>query len=273
MKIAREMFVAASLLATLGCLNGDATAVSAPRPPAQVVSGAPDYAAWNALLSKYYDPAKGMNYAALKANDSATLKALRQRLGSVKLSTLDRNEQLAYLINLYNVNVVGIVVDNYPIKSIRDLSTDPIVRTNIFDKKLVPFEGKLVSLNDVENKKIREVFGDPRIHFAINCAARSCPPIRPEPFTGAKLNEQLDDQTRRFLNGPNGVKISKNGSNVTVQTTKVMDWFEKDFKSSGGNLAFLKKYVSKDKQSEIQRAKSAKVTYDDYDWSLNDWKR
>lgn len=261
-------------LLVLGCFGTDATAMPGQSSAAGTVAGKePDYSVWNDLLKKYYDPARGMDYRNLKARDAARLKSLRQDLGRVDVNALDRKAQLAYYINLYNVNVVGVVVDHYPVKSIRDISTDPIRRLNVFEKDFVPFGSRKVSLNDVENKFIRERFKDPRIHFAINCAALDCPPIRPEAYVGARVDAQLDDQTSKFLNGPKGLELSRKGSTLNVETTKVMDWFEDDFKVSGGNLAFIKKYASKDKLAEIQKAKSVKVTYDDYDWSLNVWKR
>ena len=157
----------------------------------------PDYKLWQDLLTKYYDPAKGMSYKSLKEHDKATLDKLRQQLAAVDVSALAKPDQLAYWINLYNISTLAVVIDGYPTKSIRDLSTDPIIRLNVFKKPSVKTKAGAIALNDVENDKIREGFKDPRIHFAINCAAKSCPPIRTEPYIGARLGEQLDDQARR----------------------------------------------------------------------------
>ena len=235
----------------------------------------PDYSAWSTLLRKYYDPAHGMDYAGLKARDAATLQALRQQLGRVNVAALTPKQQLAYWINVYNVNVVATIVEKYPVESIRDISTDLVIRLNVFKKERVPFGGELLSLDDVENKKIREAFKDPRIHFAINCAARSCPPIRTEAFTGAKVDAQLDDQVRRFLAGPLGARFGRKGDELIVHLTKIMDWFGDDFeKWGGGRLAFVRRYVTPDKQRLITSAGSnVEIEYDDYDWALNDWKR
>ncbi|HUF17092.1 MAG TPA: DUF547 domain-containing protein [Thermoanaerobaculia bacterium] len=235
----------------------------------------PDYSAWQTLLTKYYDPARGMDYAALKAKDTATLNALRQRMAAVNVASLTPQEQLAYWINLYNISTIGVIIDNYPTKSIRDISTDPIIRLNVFKKPYVKFGNGSMSLNDVENVKIRDGFKDARIHFAINCAAASCPPIRPEPYVGSKLSAQLDDQTRKFLNGPKGVRLEQKGSNLTIHTTKIMDWFGEDFdKWGGGKVAFIRKYVTPDKQQMIDQVQGkARISYQDYSWALNDWKR
>ena len=221
----------------------------------------PDYRLWQELLSKHYDPAKGMNYKALKA-DKAALDRLRNQMAAVDPASLSRPEQLAYWINLYNVNVVGVVVDNYPVESIRDISTDPIVRLNVFKKPYVRTRSGEMSLDDVEHRKIREGFKDPRIHFAINCAAESCPPIRPEPYVGARIGQQLDDQTRKFLNAT--VRVDGD----TVRVTKILDWFKDDFEQwGGGTIPFLGKYLSR------KIGPKARIEYDDYSWKLNDWRR
>lgn len=237
------------------------------------IAAEPDYSAWTGLLEKYYSPQSGMDYEGLRKNDFGVLTKLVDDLSKVDVGTLERNEQLAFWINLYNISTVKLICDNYPTKSIRELSTDPIVRLNVFKKEIVPQGGRTMSLNDVENVKIREGFKDPRIHFAINCAAKSCPPMRREAFTGARVNEQLDDQTRVFFAGPGGAKITKSGGKASLTVTKVMDWFDDDFdKWGGGIVAFTKKYLAPDKRAQLEGAKVS-VSFYDYNWDLNDWKR
>lgn len=231
----------------------------------------PDYAEWNRILKTYSNPARGMDYAGLKAKDAAALQTLRQQLGRANVGAMTPKQQLAYWINVYNVNSVATVVEGYPVESIRDLSTDPLIRLNVFKKDRVPFAGKLLSLDAVENEKIRKAFNDPRIHFAINCAAKSCPPIRPEAFTGAQLDAQLDDQTRRFLTS---VRLEQDGGELDVHVTKILDWFSEDFdKYPGGKRAFVRKYLSPDKQRILDAAKEIDWEYEDYDWALNEWTR
>jgi len=220
----------------------------------------PDYSAWTQILKTYYDPARGMDYAGLKARDLATVQKIRQQLARVKPLTLSKKQQLAYWINVYNVNTVATILENYPVASIRDISTDPIVRLNVFKKERVQSEGTLISLDTIENERIRDGFHDPRIHFAINCAAKSCPPIRTEAYNGANVDAQLDDQVRKFL--ATHVRV-RDG---VVHTTKIMDWFSKDFDNwAGGKLAFLRRYMKIDGNPDFE--------YDDYDWALNDWHR
>ena len=256
--------------ASLGCvLFGLLIALAGPAKAA----APPDYKAWGELLSKYYDPAKGMSYKALKAQDKPALDELRRQLAQVDVQALSRPDQLAYWINLYNVNVVATVVEGYPVESIKDLSTDPLIRLNVFKNEVVNTKRGKLSLNDVENEQIRNGFKDPRIHFAINCAAKSCPPIRTEPYAGSRISEQLDDQVRKFLNGPNGVHLGKKGSTLVVHVTKIMDWFGKDFQSwwSVDPIGFVVRYVSSDKRKQIESAgNQIEVEFDDYDWKLND---
>jgi hypothetical protein len=203
-----------------------------------------------------------MDYAALKAHDERALEAIRAQLGRVDVSALSARQQLAYWINVYNVNVVATVVEHYPVRSIREISTDPIIRLNVFKKERVPFGDAKMSLDDVENARIRAAFHDPRIHFAINCAAKSCPPIRMEPYSGDRIDVQLDDQARRFLRRT--VRFERKGDTMVVHVSKILDWFNDDF---ADKLAFLRRYVS------VPPASKAEFKYDDYDWSLNDWRR
>lgn len=261
MKTPRLLALAFGLVLSLSALPGAAQA--------------PDYKPWQDLLTRYYNPAQGMKYKELKANDKAALDRLRQQMAQVDVSKLPRNDQLAYWINLYNINVVGVVVDNYPVESIRDISTDPVVRLNVFKKDSVRTKQGAVSLNDVENEKIRAGFKDPRIHFAINCAAESCPPIRSEPYVGSRIDQQLDDQARKFLNGPHGVRLEKDGAELDLHVTKIMDWFADDFEQwGGGRVAFLRKYLPADKQKQLDAARGkVDLEFDEYSWTLNDASR
>lgn len=238
-------------------------------PPASAAAVEPDYSTWNRLLATYYDPVRGMNYAGLKAHDSVALRDLRNSLGRVDATRLSQKQQLAYWINLYNVSVVGVVVDHYPVESILDISSNRLVRHDVFKRPWVAVPSGRISLNDIENEKIRAAFKDPRIHFAINCAAKSCPPIRSEAYVGARIDAQLDDQIRRFVAGP-AVRVEKRGDRAVVHTSRIMKWFRDDFeKWGGGEEAFLRRYLPREKADQPSIA----IEYDDYDWTLNDWRR
>jgi hypothetical protein len=236
----------------------------------------PDYSEWTRILKAYYDPAKGMDYAALKAKDMQTVAKLRADLGKVDAATLNPKQRLAYWMNAYNINTVDLILNNYPLKGIRDLSTDPITRVNVFKKDRVPTPKGMLSLMKVEDDHIREAYKDARIHFAINCAARSCPPMRQEAFTGAQVDAQLDDQVRKFMAG-NTTRVVKDGNGATVTTTKIMSgfpWFGKDFENwAGGRAAFVRKYLPANKAALLPADnKKIDFEYDDYNWALNDAK-
>ncbi len=250
-----------------------AMALAAAAHPFAARAAEPNYAAWTRLLAGYYDPARGMDYGGLQAHDRVELQGLRSSLARVDVATLGHDERLAFWLNLYNVNVVARVVDGYPVRSIRDLSSDPIIRLNVFSKDTVPFGDGTISLDTIENVQLRDGFHDPRIHFAINCAAKSCPPLRSEAFVGARVGEQLDDQVRRFLAGP-ALRIERYGKRATVHASKILDWFAADFRKWGGGvLPFLRRYMPPQKARLLPPDDAIALDYDDYDWSLNDWRR
>lgn len=243
--------------------------------PFPAAASPPDYTPWQNLLAKHYDPAQGMRYKTLKAEDKPALDRLRQQMALVDPAALPPKDRLAYWINLYNISVVGIVVDHYPVDSIRDISTDPIIRLNVFKKDSVATKNGKISLDTIENEKIREAFKDPRIHFAINCAAKSCPPIRPEPYVGARLDQQLDDQVRKFFADQHHLLFEKNERGVVVHVTKIMDWFEDDFETwGGGRVAFIRRYLAPERQTIINpTVKNVVLEFSDYSWDLNDASR
>lgn len=266
--VALALLVATSLVSATACRRSKPLqTVPAPAKAADTVKGEPSLKEWQRILETYYDETKGMDYGALKNRDLDALLKVRNRLAAVDVDTLSKKQQLAYWINVYNVNVVSVVAQNYPIGSIKELSTDLVKRLNVFEKPVVPVGKETISLNEVENSKIREGFSDPRIHFAINCAAETCPPLRPEPYTGEKIDQQLDEQARKFLEGPHGVKVSGG----TVTTTPIMKWFADDFKEGGGQLAFIRKHVGPEKLKVIDAAgKTPTLDFDSYSWKLND---
>ena len=234
----------------------------------------PDYSEWTRILKTYYDPAKGMDYASLKAKDMQTVANLRTNLGKVNAQSLNPKQRLAYYMNVYNINTVDLILNNYPkVKNIRDLSTD-LLKVNVFKKDRVPTPTGMLSLKTLEDDYIREGYKDPRIHFAINCAARSCPPMRQEAFTGAQVDAQLDDQVRKYM-ASNFTRVKKDGSGAEITTTKIMSgfpWFGSDFeKWGGGKAAFVRKYLPKDKLALLPaNDKDIDFEYDDYNWALND---
>ena len=190
-----------------------------------------------------------VDYAGLKA-DRQQLDAYLDLLGSqTNVSSWSRNEQLAYWINAYNAATLQLIVNNYPLSSIQKLDGG-----KPWDVKRIKLGGKTYSLNQIENDIIRPQFKEPRIHFAVNCAAKGCPPLRNEAYTSDKLDRQLEEQTKKFIN--NNTFNSVSGS--TLKLSPIFDWYGKDFGD-------VKKYIGKYRDVPA----GATITFGDYDWSLN----
>jgi hypothetical protein len=176
---------------------------------------------------------------------------------------LSRNEQYAYYINAYNAWTIKLILSDYPdVKSIKDFGT---ILKSPWQKKWVHINGEVITLDDVEHNILRPRFKDPRVHFAINCAATSCPPLRAEPYRGQTLDQQLDDSTRSFVNDENSYRLD--GNNLFV--SRIFKWFSEDF--SNGTLEFYLKYAEGNLKEKLASQKDTlKVQYLHYDWSLND---
>jgi hypothetical protein len=219
------------------------------------------------LLTRYVTP-RGVRYGVWRATgqDVKALSEVVTSYRSIEPGGLPPDERKALDINLYNSKVLEIVLQGNPKESIKDLSKG-LSGSEIFSRALIGLQGKPISLNDLE-KTIRDESKDPRVHFALNCAARSCPPIRPEPYDPARLDEQLDDSTRRFLTAPGSVEVQSSGGRTTIVAVKIFEWYADDFKATGGPLAFLQKYGPKEAADAIAAGK-ARLLFHDYDWSLN----
>jgi hypothetical protein len=235
-----------------------------------------DHSAWDKLLKTYVKPgADGVNrvdYAAFKRNGHEELKIYIRRLEAVDPQTLDRREQFAFLVKLYNAKTIDVVLDNYPVKSIRDISLGgglaALVTGGPWKAKILKVKDTDLSLDDVEHGVLRPLFKDPRMHYALNCASIGCPNLQTEAFTGAKLDAQLDVAARAYVNHPRGVTVGSNG--VTVSS--IYSWFKADF---GGNdegvLKHLRAYAVPGLRAKLETAES--ISGDAYDWGLNDLQR
>lgn len=195
-----------------------------------------------------------VDYRALKENGK--LEAAYQQISNFPVKSLsNKEEKLAFYINAYNILALKMVIDHWPLDSIKDVGS---LLSPVWGKPAGNIDGKTASLDDIENKILRPM-GEPRIHFAIVCASVSCPDLRNTPYTALKLNAQLDEQVQQFLsNADKGLRIENN----SIQISKIFDWFEKDFKSVGGVEAFIRRY----------RVDLPKLLLKDginYDWNVN----
>ncbi len=213
------------------------------------MSGAPTHTTWDKLLSSNVKSGK-VNYKGFK-NDPRFESYLRLLAENHPESSWSKNEQLAYWINTYNAFTVKLIVENYPLKSIMDLHGG-----KPWDVKWINLGKKTYSLNQIEHEIIRPQFKEPRIHFAVNCAATSCPPLASKAFTASNLNSLLDQQTRSFINDKQFNSISSG----KVELSKIFEWYAEDF---GDLLDYVNKYAEK------KVSKSAKIEYKEYVWALN----
>ncbi|MGH7884764.1 MAG: DUF547 domain-containing protein [Thermodesulfobacteriota bacterium] len=219
------------------------------------------------LLDKYVDQNGMVDYPGLEADE----KILDRYLHSIEKADyekLSRYEKLSFLINAYNVFTLKLIVQNPGIKSIKDIPSDKRWENNIWN-----LAGEKINLLDLEHKKIRAGFGEPKIHFALVCASKSCPKLQKEPYDGTKLLDQLDSQTRHFFSVERNLKWSAGKKELYL--SEILDWFRYDFaKTETGIVNFCLNYINEEKASEIQSFdNSLKIKYIPYDWSLNGhWK-
>ena len=213
---------------------------------------APDHSGWTQLLQKHVNAKGNVDYSGFK-RDKAALEAYLDKLASNPVeNTWSRNEKLAYWINVYNAYTIKLIVDNYPVKSITNLKGG-----KPWDVKWIKLGNQTYSLNQVENEIIRPRFKEPRIHFAVNCAAESCPPLLNKAWTADKLESYFEQQTKAFINNSNYNEISAS----RVQVSKIFDWYGEDFPNL---IEFLNRY------SDTNIKANAKVSFLEYDWRLNE---
>ena len=203
------------------------------------------------ILSNFVSSSGNVNYPALKTNRQMLSQATQHFEENPPEASWSKNEKLAYWINAYNLYTIELVVDNYPVKSIKDIAGG-----KPWDKKFIKLDGKTLSLNDIENGIIRKDFNEPRIHFAVNCASISCPKLLNKAYTVGNLNSLLESQTKRFINDNSMNMISA----TKPEISNIFDWYKVDF---GNVITFLNKY------SDTEIESSAKISYKEYNWNLN----
>lgn len=224
-----------------------------PAVPEKVEMVAPkiDHTTFNQILTTHVSPQGNVNYDGIKSNWSK-LRSYIALLGEhLPEDSWSQEEKLSYWMNAYNAMTVDLILRNYPLESIKDIK-DP------WDQRFWKLGDKWYNLNQIEHEILRKM-GDARIHFGINCASFSCPPLLNAAFTPEKVDAQLDALARDFVNDS-----ARNTITATrVDVSKIFTWFAKDFKTDGSLIDFLNKYAA------APIADNAKVRYRDYDWSLN----
>ena len=230
------------------------------------------HAEWSEVLSEYVAVDRGssqVDYRGILKN-RAGLDNYLARVEKVSLEeyrSWTQSQRLAFLINAYNAFTVKLIVDNYPVDSIKDLGgwiSTP------WKKKFFTLLGKERHLDNIEHDMIRVEFDEPRIHFAVNCAAVACPALRREAFVAGRLDEQLEEATRLFLTDTRRNRYQ--ADRQRLELSSIFRWYHDDFERNQGSLeAFVADRITRDPEiRERIRSKEVKVVYLDYDWSLND---
>ena len=229
-----------------------------------------DHLQWDILLKKYLvtNHPSGINrfrYTDVTLDDKKSLNTYLQQLQKVKISSLNKDEQKAYWVNLYNSLTVKVILDHYPVKSIMDIDISPGLFSNgPWDAKLLQIEEEEMSLNDIEHRILRPIFKDNRLHYALNCASLGCPNLQPVAFTSNNTEELLETSSKEYINSPRGAQFIKD----KLQVSSIYKWFQADFGGSEeGVINHLQEYATDNLADTLKTYK--KGLRFDYDWGLN----
>lgn len=234
-----------------------------------------DHGAYARVLERYLirhdDGINRIRYAALRDEARPALNSYVATLEAVDPDRLARPEQMAYWINFYNALTLKVVADHYPVASIRDIAISPgLFSRGPWRKQLVTVAGLALSLDDIEHRILRPIWQDPRIHYAVNCAALGCPNLQPEPFTAARLEAMLEAGAADYVNHPRGVAMAARrfGADELV-ASRIYDWFASDFGGTEtGVLDHLRYYASGNTALFLMNVET--IGSYSYDWDLND---
>ncbi|MDX2275557.1 MAG: DUF547 domain-containing protein [Hyphomonadaceae bacterium] len=257
--------------AAITALSG--LSLSAGAPPA--LAQANPTADLSALLARYVslhqDGVNRVAYARWRAStaDMARLNAVIDALAAQRPSAMSRPVAFAYWANLYNAITLKVVLDRYPIDSIRDIRSegvlfDPQALIGPWRARRVSVEGRRMSLDDIEHDTLRPLVRDPRVHYAVNCASIGCPNIQPRAWSADSLERDLDAAARAFVNHPRGARIVSS----SLRVSSIYEWFKADF---GGNdvgvIAHLRRFAEPALRDQL--ASVTRISGHDYDWALN----
>jgi hypothetical protein len=217
---------------------------------------------WDGLLKKYVGTDGFVNYKGF-IRDSAELNRYLKVLESAHPNDKNwtRNEQMAYWINAYNAFTVQLIVRNYPVASIKDIKRGLAFVNSVWDIQFIHIQGFTYDLNNIEHNILRPIYKDARVHAAVNCASYSCPKLRPEAFTAARLDAQLDDAMAGFINDPVRNRITPQ----KAELSEIFKWFKGDFERDGKSLRdFINRF------STVKITDQTEITHIDYNWKLNE---
>ncbi len=220
------------------------------------------------FLTKYVSTnAQGLNlvhYSAVTPQDKAELERYLSQMSVVSIAEYNRNEQLAYWINVYNALTIETILNHYPVQSIRDIKLGGFFSDGPWDAKLLTIDHIPVSLNDMEHRIIRPIWNDPRTHYALNCASYSCPNLQKTAYTGASVNRMLTSDAKAYINSPRGVDIKNN----QLIISSIYDWYQIDFGSNDqAVITHLEQYADPALAKQLKSFNM--IAGYQYNWQLN----
>lgn len=229
-----------------------------------------DHRLWQTFLTQYLQTSHPsgihrMNYKAVTPQDRQLLNNYLKMLQSLPISSYNSKEQKAYWINLYNALTVQVILNHYPVTSIRDINISPgLFSRGPWDAKLAQVEGETLSLNDIEHRILRPLWKDNRIHYAANCASLGCPNLAPVPYTAENMEQLLEQGAKEYVNHPRGAVFQKE----TLHVSTIYLWYQDDFGgSTQGLIQHLRHYATGALAHQLQSEPEA--LEGDYDWQLN----
>jgi hypothetical protein len=228
----------------------------------------PDHSAWTKLLARFLKPrpdgVMGVAYGSWKAEAREPLAAYLAMLSGVSVTRLARRDQFAFWANLYNARTIALVLERYPLASIREINLGgSLFGSGPWRAKLVRVEGVDLSLDDIEHEILRKLWRDPRVHYAVNCASIGCPDLPREAFSGAALEAMLERRARAYVNHPRGVSVAGD----TVTASRIYSWFAADFGDQAALFSHWRRYAAGPQAQAL--AQASRIAGYDYDWRLN----
>lgn len=222
------------------------------------VHAAVDHSLWDTLLRRYVDQDGRVAYRDWKARDLAAFATYLKTLAEAKVEGMSDAEAKAFWINAYNAVIIQGVFDGYTAEGL-------ISRKRLFSWYSIVIAGKKRTPDEIEHEILRPKFRDPRIHFTIVCASTSCPKLRPEAYVAERLEQQLDEATRAFINDPDRNRFEAG----KVAVSPIFQWFAQDFTDPAGSVQkFLLRYIAEEKKAILESV-TGSLQYLDYNWTLN----
>jgi len=228
-----------------------------------------DHSKWDTILKKYITTDETnlnlFSYGDVTTEDNTLLKSYLDDLAAVNITDRSRPVQFAYWVNMYNALTITVILDNYPVDSIRDIDTSGLFANGPWGAKLITVEGETLTLDDIEHRILRPIWQDPRIHYAVNCASVGCPNLNKNAFTAANYEQLIERGARSYINNERGFFI-EDGELIV---SSIYKWFAYDFgNSEDGILNHLKQYSDAERRQQLEGIKEIADT--DYDWFLNE---